>query len=129
MARILAVDDSAAMRQMVGITLTGAGHDVQQASDGAEALELAERQRFDLVITDVLMPDGDGIELICEVKKVQPTARIIAISGGGHYLRASDCLGMAKGLGAHAVLMKPFDRAQLMETIERVLPAGVGGRS
>ena len=68
MARILAVDDSAAMRQMVGITLTGAGHDVQQASDGAEALQLAERQKFDLVITDVNMPKMDGITLVRELR-------------------------------------------------------------
>src|ERR1700748_706833 len=68
MARILAVDDSAAMRQMVGITLTGAGHQVEQAIDGREALQIAERSKFDLVITDVNMPNMDGITLVRELR-------------------------------------------------------------
>ena len=70
MARILAVDDSAAMRQMVGITLTGAGHEVQQAADGREALAIAERQRFDLVITDVNMPVMDGLTLVRHLRNL-----------------------------------------------------------
>jgi two-component system chemotaxis response regulator CheY len=70
MARILAVDDSAAMRQMVGITLTGAGHQVEQANDGREALQIAERQKFDLVITDVNMPNMDGITLVRELRNL-----------------------------------------------------------
>jgi two-component system, chemotaxis family, chemotaxis protein CheY len=68
MARILAVDDSAAMRQMVGITLQGAGHQVEQAIDGCQALEIAEKQKFDLVITDVNMPNMDGITLVRELR-------------------------------------------------------------
>src|SRR3979409_1712549 len=68
MARILAVDDSAAMRQMVGVARTGAGHQVEQAADGCEALEKAERGKFDLVITDVNMPRMDGITLVRELR-------------------------------------------------------------
>src|SRR6195952_3629353 len=71
MARILAVDDSAAMRQMVGITLTGAGHEVEQAADGCEALRKAEAGRFDLVITDVNMPGMDGITLVRELRGLE----------------------------------------------------------
>src|SRR5262249_46834722 len=68
MARILAVDDSPSMRQMVSIALTGAGYEVEQACDGVEALEIAQKSRFDLVITDVNMPNMDGITLVRELR-------------------------------------------------------------
>src|SRR3569833_2566011 len=71
MARILAVDDSAAMRQMVGITLTGAGHQVEHAADGCEALQKAEAAKYDLVITDVNMPRMDGITLVRELRGLE----------------------------------------------------------
>jgi YesN/AraC family two-component response regulator len=81
---------------------------------------MKERQ-FDLVITDVLMPDGDGIDLITELKKVQPSARILAMSGGGRYLEGSDYLKLATGLGAHAAIMKPFTWQQLRAAIEEAI--------
>jgi len=68
MARILAVDDSPSMRQMVSVALAQAGHDVASASDGVEALKIAGAERFDLVITDVNMPNMDGITLVRELR-------------------------------------------------------------
>ena len=80
---------------------------------------------FDLVITDIVMPDGDGFELIAAVKTHQPAARVLAISGGGKYLESADCLKMARGLGAHGVLIKPFNWAEMRTAIEAVCPARV----
>ena len=87
-------------------------------------MHYAGEQRFDLVITDVVMPDGDGFELIGAFRKAQPAARILAISGGGRFLQGSDCLNVARGLGAHATLMKPFSWEQFQTAIERALLAG-----
>jgi len=70
MASILAVDDSASMRQMVSFTLKSAGHQVTEAEDGVKALDLARSGRFDLVLTDVNMPNMDGITLIGELRKL-----------------------------------------------------------
>lgn len=119
MARILAVDDSAAMRQMVGITLTGAGHDVQQAADGAEALEIAERQRFDLVITDVNMPKMDGITLVRELRS-RANYRYVPLL----VLTTEATLErkqQGKAAGATGWLVKPFNPERLLATIAKVL--------
>jgi YesN/AraC family two-component response regulator len=72
------------------------------------------------------MPEGDGLDLITELKKVQPKARILAISGGGRYLEGSDYLKLAKGLGAHSALMKPFTWQQLQDAINIVLTTPLG---
>jgi two-component system chemotaxis response regulator CheY len=119
MARILAVDDSAAMRQMVGITLTGVGHDVQQAADGAEALEIAERQKFDLVITDVNMPKMDGITLVRELRS-RANYRYIPLL----VLTTEATLErkqQGKAAGATGWLVKPFNPERLLATIAKVL--------
>ena len=119
MARILAVDDSAAMRQMVGITLTGAGHDVQQAADGAEALEIAERQTFDLVITDVNMPKMDGITLVRELRS-RANYRYVPLL----VLTTEATLErkqQGKAAGATGWLVKPFNPERLLATIAKVL--------
>jgi DNA-binding response OmpR family regulator len=69
------------------------------------------------------MPDGDGFELIGGFRKAQPAARILAISGGGRFLEGTNCLKVARGLGAHAVLMKPFSWEQLQAAIDSALLA------
>src|ERR1043166_4814126 len=101
---ILVADDEDSIRSLVGRLLTQAGHTAVVVSNAREACDAILQQQFDLVITDVLMPDGDGLDLITEVKKMQPNARIVAISGGGRYLEGSDYLKLATGLGAHAVV-------------------------
>lgn len=120
---ILAVDDEEGIRLLLRQWLSRAGHRVELAANGAEAMRLLHSVHFDLVITDVVMPDGDGLELIAEFKKSQAAARILAISGGGRYLQGSDCLKIARGLGAHAVVMKPFNRQQLVAGIEQAMRA------
>ena len=119
MARILAVDDSAAMRQMVGVTLSGAGHQVQEAVDGVEALQLAERERFDLVITDVNMPKMDGIALVRELR-ARPNYRyvpLLVLTTEASNERKQQ----GKAAGATGWLVKPFNPERLLDTVSKVL--------
>ena len=120
---ILVADDEDSIRSLLEHFLTGAGHTVVAVGNAREACEAIARQPFDLVITDVLMPDGDGLDLITELKKKQPNARILAMSGGGRYFEGSDYLRLAKGLGAHTAMMKPFTLQQLKQAMEVALAA------
>lgn len=115
---ILIADDEEGIRHLLHHWLEGRGHTVVAVGSAQEATHLLRKQPFDLVITDVVMPDGDGFELIAAIRKAQPNTRIIAISGGGKYLEGNDCLRMARGLGAHAIVMKPFTWEQLQVGIE-----------
>jgi two-component system chemotaxis response regulator CheY len=119
MARILAVDDSAAMRQMVGITLTGAGHQVEQANDGREALQIAERKKFDLVITDVNMPNMDGITLVKELRNLASYrfVPLLVLTTEATAERKQQ----GKAAGATGWLVKPFNPERLLATIAKVL--------
>ena len=92
-------------------------------ADAAEGVQLLQKQCFDLVITDVLMPDGDGLELIALLKRAHPLVPIVAMSGGGRYLEGHDCLKIARGWRVHQALMKPFDRAQLSSAMDEALAA------
>lgn len=119
MARILAVDDSASMRQMVAFTLKGAGHDVVEAVDGVDALAKAKGQKFDLVISDVNMPNMDGITLIAELRKLAdfkftPMLMLTTESTG-------DKKQQGKAAGATGWIVKPFNPDQLLATIGKVL--------
>lgn len=117
---ILVVDDEPTMRQLLQHTLETAGHHVACAGGGRSASQLMRQQPFDLVITDILMPEQDGLELITELRRKHPEMRIVAMSGGG-LIDAKLYLQSAKGLGAAALLKKPFNRDQLLETVDRVL--------
>ncbi len=118
---ILVADDEESMRAVLRQLLTKAGHDVVTVGNAREAGEPLRQRTFDLVITDVLMPEGDGVDLIAEVKKQQPRARIVAISGGGRYLESGDYLKLATGLGAHSALNKPFNGEQLQAAMAKAL--------
>ena len=119
MAHILAVDDSASMRQMVAFTLKGAGHQVTEAGDGQAALDLAKTQKFDLVLSDVNMPRMDGLTLAKELRGL-PTYKFTPI------LMLTTEAGMDKKLegkaaGATGWLVKPFNPEQLLATIKKVI--------
>jgi two-component system chemotaxis response regulator CheY len=119
MAKILAVDDSASMRQMVSFTLKGAGHDVLEACDGVEALNLANQQGVDLVLSDVNMPNMDGIELCRNLRqlpsyKFTPILMLTTESAGDKKLEG-------KSAGATGWIVKPFNPEQLLSTIKKVL--------
>jgi len=118
-ARILAVDDSVAMRQMVEVTLSSAGHDVHQAVDGKEALSLAGKQSFDLVITDVNMPQMDGITLVKQLRELpsyKHTPMLVLTTE-----HAPERKTEGREAGATGWLVKPFNPERLLATVAKVL--------
>lgn len=119
---ILVVDDVDEIRNLVSLWLRTLGHTVECAISGKDASRRLRAFNFDLVITDIIMPEGDGLELIIELKRARPGIHVLAVSGGGTHLRAADCLRVAKGLGAHALLLKPFNRAQLLSAVNQAFP-------
>lgn len=116
----MVVDDEPEVREIVLTILRLAGYAVAGAEHGGDALRELERGRFDAVITDLLMPDKDGVETIRDVKKRFPELKIIAMSGGGHVAKES-YLKMAQMFGANALLAKPFSREQLLNTVASVV--------
>ncbi|MCK4951459.1 MAG: response regulator [Gammaproteobacteria bacterium] len=119
MASILTVDDSASMRQMIAMTLKGAGHDVQEACDGAEALKIAKANKFNLVVTDINMPNMDGIELTKELRSL-PDYKFIPILTLTTESSA-DKKTEGKAAGATGWIVKPFNPEQLLATVTKVL--------
>ena len=120
MARILIIDDEDELRSMLRRMLEQAGHEVTEAVNGAEGIKLYERDQPDLIITDIIMPEKEGVETIIALRQADPNLPIIAISGGGR-LEATDFLTMAKKLGARHTLSKPFRRDQLLEAVGECL--------
>ncbi|WKJ92449.1 response regulator [Methylomonas montana] len=119
MATILAVDDSASMRQMVSFTLKGAGYNVVEAVDGLDALNKAKAQAFDCIVTDVNMPNKDGIELIRDLRalpnyKFTPMLMLTTEAG-------MDKKQQGKDAGATGWIVKPFNPDQLLKTIKKVM--------
>ena len=119
---ILVVDDEPLLRGFVQQMLERAGHRVASAEDGRKASEQMLLRPFDLVVTDLLMPERDGIELIDELRRQYPSVRIIAMSGGGRIGR-EQYLQIAKGFGAHVLLEKPFSAKQLLAAVDHALGA------
>jgi len=120
MVRLLLIDDDVDVRTALALWLRRHGHDVVEAGDGGEGLKRLETETFDLVVTDIIMPDVEGIETIMRIRKGFPDLPVIAISGGGSG-EPSQTLRPASRLGAHATLRKPFRPSVLGETIDRLL--------
>lgn len=120
MARILLVDDEEIVLRLFETVLELDHHDVTTASDGNGALAAVTNGAFDLVITDLVMPDKEGIETIVELRKLRPDLPIIAMSGGGRG-NAADYLDMAAKLGARKTLAKPFSTQALLDAVNDVL--------
>ena len=121
MANILVIDDEAPMRRFVAHALTKQGHVVSEAADGAEALRILAERPIGLVITDLLMPETDGIETIMELRRLYPATKIIAISGGGEYQSGAGFLRAAVSLGADRTLTKPFEFKQLLPAVQALV--------
>ena len=119
MARILIIDDDRDMLYTLRQILTCAGHEVLEASDGAAGLRLFRQERPEFVITDIFMPEQDGLETILTLKSEFPTVKIIAISGGGQIGNLS-YLEMAGPFGAERLLCKPFTRQDLLSAIQEL---------
>ena len=116
---IVVAEDVPEIQDLVVTWLGQAGHVVTRAANGREVVEIVRERPFDLVDTDIVMPGGNGMDAIFAVNRLRPTTRILAISGGGKNMPAEGCLRVAKGLGADAVLLKPFGREQFIEAVSR----------
>ena len=123
MARILVIEDEDGLRHILGKTLEAAGHAVLEARDGKEAMKLHQRSRADLVVTDLFMPEMNGVEVLMALRKESPGLRVIAISGGGKFYKPAEALENARLLGAHAGLDKPFELWRLLEAVDEALAA------
>lgn len=115
--RILVIDDELTVRQTICDVLEASGYSTEGACDGEEGLQKYKNGRFDLVITDIVMPNKEGIETIREIRQQDPACRIIAMSGR----ERGGILPMAKKLGASGTLTKPFTASQLLETLAGIL--------
>ena len=122
MAKILVIDDEPQMRDMLKQLLQLDGHHVTLASNGDEGIACFNKSQPDLVITDILMPYKDGIELVIEIRRIDTETPIIATSGGRRSLSASFNLDSSLLVGANTMLPKPFTRAQLQASVKKCLP-------
>jgi CheY-like chemotaxis protein len=122
MARILLIDDESQIRSMLRLMLERVGYDVIEAADGMEGIKQYRDNPADLIITDLIMPNKDGIGTIIELKKEFPQVKIIAMSGGG-VNRPEGYLDGAKKLGATRTLTKPIDRDEMLNAVRETLKA------
>jgi CheY-like chemotaxis protein len=106
------------MRDVLAAILKAEGHVSICASNGEEAIEVLRSHPVDLILTDILMPEMDGLEFIKEARAMLRSVPIVAFSGGGYLASRSFCLKTAKAIGANAVMPKPFDRQQLLTAID-----------
>jgi CheY-like chemotaxis protein len=121
MPSILVVDDEEQIRQLIRTTFEEAGYQVVEAGNGKEALARYRRTPTDLVVTDILMPDQDGLECITTLRHESPNVKIIAITGGSDMIGVLGFLDVAKMLGAHQTLQKPFEMKTLLEAADAAL--------
>jgi DNA-binding NtrC family response regulator len=120
MASILIIDDDEQIRQLLQQMLQGAGYETVVAENGKVGMKCYRQNRPDLVITDLIMPEKEGMETIVELKKEYSDAKIIAISGGGR-LAPENYLAIAKRLGAAYTFTKPLERKALLEAVASLL--------
>jgi DNA-binding NtrC family response regulator len=123
MARILIIDDESQIRSMLRLMLERVGYEVVEAPDGIEGIRQYREKPADLIITDLIMPNKDGIGMIIDLKKEFPNVKIIAMSGGG-VNRPEGYLDGAKKLGASCTLTKPIDREEMLMAVKDTLKEG-----
>ena len=121
--RLLVVDDNEDMRQSMKRLLEHFGYEVRVAHNGRHALEMQRQAQSDVLISDIFMPDTDGLETIKQFRESFPATRIIAMSGGGASLEA-DYLSTASVVGADAILRKPFSKESLLKALEELAGKG-----
>lgn len=115
--RVLIIDDEAPLRQSMRRMLESVGHEVVEADNGRTGVALYRKQPTDVVVTDIIMPQKEGIETIRELRAIDPDVRIIAVSGGGRS-QNMDFLMIAGKLGATDTLAKPFRKEELIACVE-----------
>ncbi|MCK5149134.1 response regulator [bacterium] len=120
MAQILIIDDDADLRNIIRRMLETAGYSAVCAADGQAGMKLALEYKPDLLITDIIMPDENGIKVIRQFRRMFPGIKILAVSSGG-IMKSSKVLVKAKQSGAHKVLRKPFKRMELLMAAEDLI--------
>ena len=120
MKRILIIDDDVVMREIIKEALEPQDYHLEEAPNGKIGLNLHKENPFDLVITDIIMPEMEGLETILALKRISSRLKIIAISGGGT-IGPGEYLQMADKFGAHRVLVKPFDRQEIVDAVSQLL--------
>jgi two-component system chemotaxis response regulator CheY len=120
MTKILVIDDDVIVRETIVQILEDGGYQVVSAEDGKRGMAAFRSEHPDLVITDIIMPEQEGIQTITEIRGVKPDAKIIAISGGGR-IGNTDFLKIARHLGAFDAIAKPFDPDDLLTRVGRCL--------
>jgi len=120
MTKVLVIDDNAAVRNTLRAILQSAGYEVMLAADGLAGCAAFHRERPDLIVTDIMLPEQEGITTIRKILREQPDAKIIAISGGARFNNV-DFLQIARKFGAHEVFQKPFDPKEFLETAKKLV--------
>lgn len=120
MARILIIEDDEEVRDLLDSLLTREGHEVATAANGKQGVAAFTEQPFDLVITDIIMPEKDGIEAIMDLRRGRPQLKLIAISGGGR-AEPENYLHSAQLLGANRTLRKPFSNEAIVAAVRELL--------
>lgn len=118
---ILIIEDNSDIRELYTRALKLAGYEVIEAPDGREGTRLYRQNPADLVITDIVMPEKEGIETIRDLRRDYPSAKIIAVSGGGQAMASSTCLMLAQRLGAQRTFMKPINMAELIKAVRELI--------
>lgn len=127
MKRILVIEDDDLLRGLLKTMLSREGFQVVEARHGAEGIKRYDAQRFELVLTDILMPEQEGLQTIRELRERNPDIAIIAMSGGGRQVEL-DVLDVAQRFGATATIGKPFDVADVLELVRSLLKEKPGQR-
>jgi len=120
MAKILIIDDDPDVLTMLREMLEREGYEVVAANDGEKGVKCYRDNSTDLIITDIIMPEKEGIETILDLRKEFPDIKIIAISGGGR-INATDHLKLAKHIGAQYTFSKPFERKELLRAVRDLI--------
>ena len=121
MARVLIIDDDPTIRSLVGGIVETMGNTIVEARDGRAGVEVFSREKIDLIVTDIVMPEQEGIETIGAIRRLDRVVPILAISGSSTIGGAGDYLRAAAALGASATLQKPFAADHIIDTIDRLL--------
>jgi CheY-like chemotaxis protein len=124
MARILIIDDEPQIVTMLSTFLARAGHAVVSAYDGKEGLNILAGSCFDIVITDIIMPERDGFEVLMSIKKMPNRPKLIVMSGGSQYLRQESLLDISEKMNADAVISKPLHLLKLSDIIHELMNGG-----
>jgi CheY-like chemotaxis protein len=125
MTNILVLEDEEACATALRFLLENAGYKVDTATNGAEGLELHRSHEYQLVISDLIMPQMDGLETIVELVSQNPAVKVLALSGGLSEMNRSNdvLLPLAKNVGAHRSMSKPYNPEELLETVAEMLAA------